>query len=323
MERQPRIISYREDPTPIGRESNGQEITRAKMTQLFEFIPEEQVGFTACRSVANFEVRPQEVFNIINFIGNPDALNQFRIWCTGKGYKLREEQEMDEFQRYERAKDLLTQEDDLIEKLSPYVTQLQMARIVGIRRYRDADEQTKQTLISGTYRLVGEYLGPRRFYKREAEGPKLLPLPELPEELFEDGLVLDILTQAERDAVLEIYNQDVDKCFAYLNHLKTEVQNPVQLQFVENLERHFRNIEEDEVPVVFRRIIAGAQKDIPEDERTASFPFPSRHQKEYAYRFTHKTSGIGMTDLLIGDTKTQKTKGAIYAMEKAGAKNIL
>ena len=343
MERGPKIISYREDPTEIGRERDGQRITRAKLTQMLELVQlkkVEEVGFVACRSVGNFGIRPQEVFNILNFIDNNAALDQFRVWCSGKGYRLHEEEQMDEFQKFERAKQLLADEADLIDKLNPYVTQLQMARILGLRKYREAynrsleadksgDEKTKneaknliQTLISGSYRLLGEYLGPRRFYKRAGEEPKMLPLPELPEEIFEDDLVSEILIQAERDASLEIFNQDVEQGFAYLNSLKTEAKNEAQVKFVEKLETYFKEVDTWKVPE-FKKTIAGSQKDVPIEEQTASFSYPSFHQKEYAYRFIHKDDDVKNKDFLVGDTGTQKTGAAIYAMEAAGTKTTL
>lgn len=260
------------------------------------------------------DIKTIEPWEIVTWIGNEEAKNAVETWCRGKNIKLPKIPE----DKSEHARKVLSRDLDLIDTLSPYLRQVDLARLITLRRYQNADKETQQTLIYGNYRLLGEYLGPRRYYRREANTPTLLPLPELPPEIFENGLIQEMLLESEREAALPVFSKSIEEGFRYLSQLKTNAQHPVIKEFVERLEQHFLASQSFTVPG-FKTEIPGSQKDIPDQRDIKLSPFPAPHQREFAYRFIHKP--IGKIDYLVGDTGTMKTGGFIYAMEAAGAKN--
>lgn len=211
-------------------------------------------------------------------------------------------------------------EDELLKLLSPYLNTLDLSRIHAISRYRNADQATLNTLVSCYYRLGSEFLGPRRHYRQETRAVVPLPLPELPVDIFSDDLICNIFFEHEKAAATSIFDRSPEECYRYLAEKKLSENHPLKQSFIDRLITYFHKLQIFEVGG-FKDYIIGGQKDLPKEEQVDLFPFPSSHQKEYAYRFIHKD--IGMVDLLIGDTGTRKTGGAILAMAAAGAKGTL
>lgn len=312
-----REVSLIDDPTPVTVDRQGFPITAGKMAQLFasnSSDPEKQTMLAR----ASIELRGIDPNYVISWIGDESTKNSFRVWCKGKNIRLREETE--DTDPHERARRLLAHDEDLISQLSPHLRQIDLARLITLRRYRDADESTQQTIIYGNYRLLGEYLGPRRYYRREVQTPTLLPLPDLPPEIFENEVIHTILLESEREAAALIFNRNQDEGFKYLSELKASSQHPLYREFIEKLERHFEQVRNFSVPG-FKDKIAGSQKDLTGSDEIKLSDFPSFHQKEFAFRFIEKPTG--RIDYLVGDTGTMKTGAAIYAMEAAGAKSTI
>lgn len=171
-------------------------------------------------------------------------------------------------------------------------------------------------MVYGNYRLLGEYLGPRRYYRREAQSPTLLPLPDLPPEIFGNEPIRNLLIESEREAALSIFNKNEAEGFRYLSKLKGSAQHPLQVEFIEELERYFHEVQNFSVPG-FKSEIPGSQKDMLGTTDIKLSTFPAFHQNEYAYRFTHKP--IGPVDYLAGATGTMKSGAAQFALKAAGA----
>ncbi len=249
------------------------------------------------------------------------AKERFRVWCIGKGIELREDRPSEATGRRPTTDTLLAQDQGLIDTLEPHLTLRELSEIRTARRYQANNDQERQYLVGGSFRLLGEYLGRRRTYRRQRERPPFLPLPDLPLELFENNFISGILWESQRARILEHYTQSFAASMSYIEGMRRLATQPVHLSFIQRLEDHFAEVETQEFPM-FNRLIAGSLKDIPDEAEIIQSIFPSNHQKEYAYNFTHKTE-LGPIDLLNGGTATQKTGGSITAMEKAGAKATL
>lgn len=255
---------------------------------------------------------------ILDWITYNDVKEQFLVWCEGKGIQVKSDPEEE---RSGMTRRLLVRGFDLIDTLGPYLSQINLARVLALKHYRDADKATTQTLICGVYRLLGEYLGPRRYYRRDGQKARLLPLPDLPNEIFDDEIVRTILYESERDALISVFNRNPNEGFRYLRQIRAGVgSHPLRNEFLDRLEAHFTDANNLALPG-FKKEIPGSFKDVPSDEDRKLFPYPSFHQREFAYRFTHKE--MGRVDLLVGDRGTQKTGAFIYAMEAAGTKTTL
>lgn len=320
-------IPLTEDITPIGYDSQGNIIRVSAVAQIFEKRrgdASHQVRL-ATRSIERYCIQPQFRYRtpikpdvIIGMITEEEAKNEVRIWCKGKNVKLKEEEIQDNEAKNSRSKKLLGEDSDLIKKLSPHLRPMDLARILVLNRYRDADPETQQTLVFGTYRLLSDVLGPRRFYRRDMPTATPISLPDLPIEIFENEFTRTVLLESEREATVPIFNDiGYDKGFQFLRKRKAQVDDPLLKGFIESLEQHWEGVQNLNVPG-FKNKIAGSQKDVPNKEEIEYSIFPTAHQKEYAYRFINKP--IGKVDLLIGDTATMKTKASIYAMEAAGSK---
>ena len=307
-----RVIPDRHIDPQVALDSNGYPIYASRFSALFASRPPDVQVKLAFGCFRNYDITANHVFS---WITDEGAKDQVRVWCKGKGIKLEEDQ--DPQAQLQKTKKTFEQDSELIDALSPYLSQIHLARILTIKRYREMDEKDQQILVSGNYRLLGEYLGPRRYYRQEPQAARLLPLPELAAEIFSDNLISGILFESEREAAMSIFNQDVKEGFAYLEELIATVNHPLKTDFIQRLITHFTNVGALTL-AGFKDKIAGSEKDVPEDQRNEPSTYPSFHQKEYAYRLLNKQ--IGKVDLLIGDTGTMKTGGAIYAMEALGAK---
>lgn len=302
------------DPV-IAFEKDGSPIRASKFSALFASRPPDlQIKF-AYSCLTAFHVQPKDVFS---FMTDDTAKEQVRLWCKGKGIKLEEDENPKA--QFQRAKKTFEQDTQLIDALSPYLSQVQLATLLTVKKYREMDEKDRHVLVSGNYRLLGEFLGPRRYYRREPQATGLLPLPDLAADIFSDELVTGVLFESERESATSIFNENPNKGFAYLRELAVAVDHPLKANFVQKLITYFSDVDKLVVPG-FKQKIAGSEKDVPEDQRNELSTYPLFHQREYAYRLLHKQ--IGKVDLLIGDTGTMKTGSAIYATEAAGAKSTL
>ncbi len=266
--------------------------------------------------IENYNLVPQQV---MSWVTETDQQDHLKLLCIGRNIDW--DKDLSEDQKEEQSKRILKPDADLIDKLSPYLTRAEMSRILTLRKYRGADEALKHTIYSGSYRLLGDYLGPRRYYNRDRERVAPLTLPDLPAEIYNDDLISEILVESQRQATEEYYNLSSESCFEYLDSLRQQATIPEQLEFIQKVEAHFRGSEAFEIPAGFKREIAGSQRDIPEAERTQSFSFPSNHQRGFAYRFVNKKD-LGPVDLLDGGTGTQKTRGALLAMRAASERGL-
>lgn len=258
--------------------------------------------------------------DIFALMTNEEAKDEIRVWCKGKNIKLKEEETEDEESKYQRAKKILDRDKELIEKLEPHLQQIDLARILAVKKYREADEETRQSLICGTYRLLGDVLGPRRHFKQDTQVITPLNLPDLPIEIFSDEIIRQILRESEREAVLPIFQRSAAAGFRYLAERRQSLTEPLLISFVEDLEEYFQKGLSDPEPG-FRNKIAGSQKDLADPNEITYSDFPSPHQQLYGYRFKHKE--IGPQDLLIGAVRTGKSKGSLYAHAAAGARSTI
>lgn len=315
MRRVESVPSKFEDPTVVAHDSNGDPIRAGVVANVFAHRPPETQFKLAHGSLEKHGIPPERILDWITY---PEVREQFLVWCEGKGIKVKIDPEGEES---DRTRHLLSRGLDFIDTLGPYLSQINLARILALKHYRGADQKTAQTLVCGVYRLLGEYLGPRRYYRRDGQKARLLPLPDLPDEIFDDEVVRTILYESERDALISVFNRNSNEGFHYLKQVRTGVgSHPLRNDFLDRLEAHFTNANNLALPG-FKKEIPGSFKDVPSDESSRLFPFPSFHQREFAYRFTHKE--MGEVDLLVGDRGTQKTGAFIYAMEAAGAKTTL
>lgn len=304
-----------EDPTIVYVDAAGMPKRAFELAHLFAKRPEERQAELGFRCVDKYNISPDYV---ASWITGEAAKSKFELWCKGKNIELKKgTEEQDDPNKIPKH---LAADADLINKLSPHLKQIDLARVLSVRRYREISQDDQQYLVYGVYRLIGSYLGPRRYYRREAQTPTMLPLPELPPEIFGDELVANILFESEREAAVPIFNKSTEEGFRYLAEAGSAVTHPLHKAFVQRLGSYFDKVVNLKIPGL-REKIAGSQKDIPEQDRTIESDYPSVHQKEYAYRFVNKP--IGKVDLLIGDTGTMKTGGAIAAMELAGTKTTL
>ena len=318
MERNRRqAVNPFEDPTPVTYDKQHIEIRASSFAQIFHAHrddPDWQIRL-AKMSIERYvqKERTIDADLVLSWISDQEAKNTVRVWCKGKNIRLKEEDE----NTYERAHVLLAEDEDLISKLSPHLSRIDLARILTLRRYQEADPDTQQTLVYGTYRLLSDYLGPRRYYRREFESFTPLPLPDIPAEIFDNELIRKILRESERESILPIFNRDAQAADRYLEEMIKISDHPMKRQLVEELRNHFAKSQEFKVEG-FKDRIPGSQKDIEATEEIVYSSYPTRHQREFAYRFV--TKPIGKVDLLIGDTGTMKSGGSIYAMEAAGTK---
>lgn len=309
-----RRFSKFDDPTIVYIDGRGMPIPASHLARLFNQSPEEKQASLAYRCVNKYNISPDYV---LSWITADSARVKFELWCHGKNIPLKKD--VVEKDGPTKVPRYLAADEDLIDELSPHLKQIDLARILAIRRYKELDEEVQQYLVYGVYRLIGSYLGPRRYYRRESQTPTLLPLPSLPAEIFEDDLISNILYESERETSVPIFNKSVEEGFRYLAELGAAATHPLQRAFIERLADYSKEVVGLSVPE-FNTTIAGSQKDLPAAERTVVSVYPSYHQKEYAYRFIHKPI---KADLCIGDTGTMKTGAFIYAMGAVGAKSPL
>lgn len=318
MARETRTGEYSifDDPRPAIYDKQGLPITAGKIARVFadnisNSTKLEALGrATIEKCLASKTIRPHEV---LTWIGDEATRNAVEIWCRGKNIKLEKKPE----EAKDHAKQVLERDIDLIDTLSPYLRKIDLARLLALRHYRGEDP-AHQTIVYGNYRLLGEYLGPRRHYKRDANTPTLMPLPDLPPEIFDNRLINSILLESEREAALPIFAKNPVEGFRYLNELKAAAPHDSQREFIESLEEYFHTVLDFSVPG-FKSEIQGSQKDLAGMQDVQLSAFPALHQREYAYRFIHKP--IGKIDYLVGDTGTMKSGGAQYALKAAGAES--
>ncbi len=305
-------ISPFEDPRIVMRDANKQPLTAGAFARLFsERPPETQEKLAYGCLKRDFD--PNMVFA---WITDEQVLDKVKIWSIGRGVYTPPPESPDPDHLSEG---LLNHDDELIKRLSPHLKQVDLARVITLRKYRDADEDTQHALFCGVYRLMGDYLGPRRYYFRESQSPTLISLPELPAEIFSDQIIKDILFESEREAIMPVFNKNKEEGFKYLEELRNQLQDPNYAEFIDALQKHFSEASEFHVPG-FKSQIPGNQKDIVDEEVKYS-PFPLFHQQEYAYRFVNKK--LGNSDLLIGATRTMKSGGAQLALRAAGSKSAV
>ena len=180
-----------EDPTIIYVDAAGIPKRAYELAYLFAKRPEETQAALGFRCVDKYNISPDYVFT---WITGESAKDKFELWCKGKNIELKKD--ADDQSDPNKIPKHLSADSDLINKLSPHMKQIDLARVLSIRRYREINQSDQQYLVSGVYRLVGSYLGPRRYYRREAQTPTMLPLPELPPEIFEDEVVTNILFES-------------------------------------------------------------------------------------------------------------------------------
>ncbi|MBI2334593.1 methyltransferase domain-containing protein [Candidatus Daviesbacteria bacterium] len=301
-----------EDYTIVFTTRRGEHYAAQRFARLFKSWPPEKQTKVAYDCLKK-GFTPHLVVNY--WITDEDSRQRVKLWCEGRGIKV--EETPDEETKSRRARSVLATETQLIDQFSPYLSQLSMAKLLTVKKYRNATAEELQLLIGGTYRLLGDILGPRRHYRREAQQPKFLPLPELPDELFSDDLVIQVLYEHERSTAVPLYNQDPDSLFRYLREIKQTSQHPLKTDFINKLIEHFSAAENLAVSGI-KGLIAGSQKDVPNEDEVSLSEFPSRHQREYAFRFLNKS--VGRIDLLIGAPRTRKSGAAVFALEAAGAK---
>lgn len=305
--------------------SNGRRIPIYEIAQIFDTRknePEAQMIFAKKCIKKTLRQGNASADDILTLVPSEEVKDEIRIWCKGNNIKLKEEEETRETD-YERARRLLSPDQDLIDKLGSHLKQVDLARLLAVRRYRDADEETRQTLVYGTYRLLGDVLGPRRRYHYGQEQVvTAINLPDLPVEIFTDEITRNILLESEMEAALPIFQKSREEGFKYLAERRQSVAEPILQQFVADIESQYREGFSLWVPG-FRRKIPGSQKDIPDASEIIYSDYPAPHQQLYAYRFLHKPEAIGRTDLLVGDPRTMKTGAFIYAMKAAGTKTPL
>lgn len=311
------FIGYHKDGMPIDLHGVSETLLR------YHDNPEHQAKLAILaikRSLKEGNAKPDHILSVVN---SEAAQNEVRVWCKGNKIHLKEEGSATGESQYGRAKQLLAQDEDLIQKLSPHLRQVDLARLLAVRRYRQADEDTRQTLVYGTYRLLGEVLGPRRRYHYGQEQVVTpVNLPDLPAEIFTDELTRNILLESEMEAALPIFQKSREEGFKYLREKCEQTENPLIKGFITSLEEEYQKGLSLWVPG-FRRKIPGSQKDIPDVSEITYSDYPASHQQLYAYRFCHKPESIGQVDLLAGDPRTMKTGAFIYAMRAAGVKTTL
>src|SRR3989344_4795973 len=309
-----------EDPTIIGHDRSGKPLSRQVVSQLLSRDLTIQ-GELACGCVDRFGIKPQEVFSLLT---EDSAKDQFKIWCIGRGIELEEDKNLDPEQKQKRAYHLLGSDSEIIDKLSPYLTRAELARILAIKKYRDAatgnDQKTLMTLYGVTYRLLDDYLGPRRYYKRDNERVAPTALPELPAEIYQDEIIYQILIQSQKQATRPFYCEGSEACFNYLGSLTTQATTPEQKQIIEDVATHFRGSDAMAVPSRMKRQIAGSQRDIPDQEQTQQFSFPAQHQRDFAYSLS--TKELGPIDLLNGHPGTQKTRAVVLGLKVTAEKDM-
>ncbi len=309
----------------IGFDKNGQPIELPKVASIFknhQEEPEVQGNLARACILRSLREGNASADAVISLITIDDVKNEIKIWCVGSNIKLKDEDESEE-NKYRKAKNLLTPDEELIERLSPHLKQMDLAKLLAVRRYRQADEATRQTLIYGTYHLLGDILGPRRRYHYGQEQVVTpINLPDLPTEIFTEEITRNILLESEIEAALPIFQKSIDEGFRYLQKRRSTLTEPILQDFVSDVEREYQQGLSLNVPG-FKNKIAGSQKDIPDSEEIMCSDYPAPHQKLYAQRFIHKPQAIGHVDLLVGDPRTMKTGAFIYAMKAVGAKTPL
>ena len=309
------IIGYDKDKRPI---------ELPKVVNIFrqhEKEPAAQAKLArACilRSLREGNAEPDDVIGLVT---TEEVKDEIKVWCKGNNIRLKEEEGKES--EYQHAKHLLASDEDLIEKLGSHLKQVDLARLLTVRRYREADEATQQTLVYGTYRLLGDVLGPRRRYNYGQEQTATpINLPDLPVEIFTDELTRNILLESEMEAVLPIFQRSKEEGFKYLEERKQQLSDSVLKEFITSIENYYREGLSLWVPG-FHSKIPGSQKDIEDISEITYSDYPAPHQQLYAYRLLHKPESIGPVDLLVGDPRTMKTGSFIYAMKALGAKTPL
>lgn len=309
----------------IGYDKDKRAIELPKIVNIFRQHQKEPTAQAklarACilRSLREGNTEPDDIIRLVTI---EEVKDEIKIWCKGNNIRLKEEEETKE-REYQRAKHLLTPDEDLINKLGPHLKQVDLARLLAVRRYREADETTQQTLVYGTYRLLGDVLGPRRRYHYGQEQVATpVNLPDLPIEIFTDEITRNILLESEMEAVLPIFQRSREEGFRYLEERKQQLSDPILQEFIVAIENQYKEGLSLYVPG-FRRKIPGSQKDIEDVNEITYSDYPAPHQQLYAYRLLHKPEFIGPVDLLVGDPRTMKTGAFIYTMKALGAKTPL
>lgn len=138
---------------------NGRQIEARAFAQLFKrWTPEEQtIRAYGCLKMG---IDPRLVVNY--WITDEDTRQRVKIWCEGTGIRI--EKDQDEDAKPQRARSLLAADSQFIDQFSPYLSQYSMAKLLTIKKYRNASAEELQLLIGGTYRLLGDILGPRGHY---------------------------------------------------------------------------------------------------------------------------------------------------------------
>ena len=297
---------------PRSIEFQGKRFPVKQFRQLFGARPpeiQEQLAF-AC--IGRHELDPRLVLSWITDTGIRDEVS---LWCEGRGIMLQEKDG-------ERSspEGIFSRDEELIQTLGPHIKQVDLARILAIQKYRYATEEVRQTLMYALYRRLNDYLGRRRYFRKNPQVATPIHLPDLPSEIFEDTAISQILLESEREAALPIFNRSEDEGFQFLRDRAGELEEPLLKRFMDELNDYFLRVSTFEVDG-FNNKILGSYKDITEVEEQKTFTYPSFHQKEYAYRFS-QVKPIPV-DLLIGGTGTMKTGASIYAMEAQGMKTTL
>ncbi len=304
----------RTDLKPLWRDREGIDITQGVLSQIFRGNhnkPEKQIPL-ALNCIFNHGVDPRLV---LSWIDDPIVKTSVQNWCEARNVKFDDPKSEDDEEMLltPEIRRFFAEDEVLINVLGPYLSQVDLARVIEAMKFRQMDETSKQVLISGIYHMLGSYLGPGTHYRQNPPPGTMLPLPQLPPELFANGFVTTILKEGQRKAAMPFFNRDLFQGYQYLAGLKELAgDDEYKTQFVIELETYFREafcLQFD----CFRDVIAGHKKDLPFDERGGLFTFPSRHQIEYAYRLIHKK--IGPLDLLIGATRTQKSGQALCGLE--------
>jgi hypothetical protein len=265
---------------------------------------------------------------VLSWMTDAQAAETVKLWCKGKGidFEIPIEEVKEETKKVDP---IIEGNKELIDALAGNLSHRDMARILAIKKYRDGDDIIRNTLISGAYRALTDYLGPRRYYKRDQPPLTPLSLPNLPNELFEDQAIADVLASSQLQAVRAVFAKSWQEGEQLLDEMYASDDHPAKRRFTNQLKSYWQAVKELEVSG-FNTQILGTRKDIaysklneltPGGAQEITYPFPAAHQKEYGYRFAHKK--IGPLDLLLAATGTGKSKGLQYAMKAAGAQSSL